>query len=194
MKKPTKRDLQAEKTYRKLVATSMQLVKKYGYHKVTISQICETGGYAKGTFYNYFDSKRDILSHLAIQLNERLADTFSYDENQSCTQLYLQFVQDYMRLVKEDGHDFSKSCMQMLISESMTGAEVRLDIQQKYLYELLEKGQQQGEFNSGMTKEAFFELWRAAVLGVISLWAIEKDNYDLLREGYQSLAAIIQLM
>ncbi|WP_283410212.1 TetR/AcrR family transcriptional regulator [Anoxynatronum buryatiense] len=194
MKQPTKRDLQAEETYRKLVDTSMELVKEYGYHKVTVSQICAASGYAKGTFYNYFNSKRDILNRLAIELNERLADTFSYDESQSCTQLYLQFVNDYMRIVKEDGHDFSKNCMQMLISESMSGDEVRLDIQQKYLYELIERGQKQGEFTSGMTKEAFFDLWRATVLGVITLWAIEKEHYDLTQEGRQSLSAIIRLM
>ena len=63
-KKLTSRDLQALETHKKVTDTAMKLVKEHGYDRVTISQICEACGVAKGTFYSYFTSKKDILIDL----------------------------------------------------------------------------------------------------------------------------------
>lgn len=62
-KKPTSRDLQALETEKKVTDMAMKLVREYGYDRVTISQICEACGVAKGTFYSYFTSKRIFLSN-----------------------------------------------------------------------------------------------------------------------------------
>ncbi|ABR49973.1 transcriptional regulator, TetR family [Alkaliphilus metalliredigens QYMF] len=193
-KKQTKRDIQAEQTYHKLLDMSLELVKRHGYHKVTISQICDACGCAKGTFYNYFDSKTDILYRLAIQLNEKLSTMFSYDETKSAKELYLQYVYSYMELVKEDGYAFSKNYLQMLISESMSGEKVGLNIQKEYLFYLLDRGRNSGEFTKNIDNKEFFNLWQATVLGVLAMWAIEDNNYDVTKEGCNALSHIIKTM
>lgn len=193
-KKMTSRDLQAEKTYQKLLETSMALVKTHGYNKVTISQICDASGYAKGTFYKHFDSKNEILYHLAIKLNENMSTYFSYDETKSAKELYLTYMHNYMKLINVDGFAFSKNYLQMLISESMGGEKVGLHIQKEYIYYLLNKGVEQGEFTKKVDHETFFNLWQVTILGVLAMWAIEEDHYDILKDGYGALAQIINIM
>ncbi|GAB6087476.1 TetR/AcrR family transcriptional regulator [Alkaliphilus crotonatoxidans] len=190
-KKQTKRDIQAQETFDKLLNVSLELVKKHGYHKVTISQICEACGCAKGTFYTYFDSKKDIFYQLAIQLNEKMATMFIYDEHQSARALYLKYIEAYMKQVKEDGYNFTKNYLLMLISESMSGDETGLDIQKEYIYYLLDRGKGTGEFKKDIDNEEFYRLWRTTVLGVLTMWAIEQKHYELTKEGYNALAHIL---
>lgn len=191
MKKITKRDIQAQETYKKLLNVSLELVKKRGYNKVSIREICEECGCAKGTFYNYFNSKKDIFYHLAIQLNEKIANMFIYDENKSSKTLYMAYIDAYMKQIKNDGYDFTKNYLQMIISESMSGDEIGLEVQRKYIFYLLDHGINTGEFKKDIDKEEFYKLWRATVLGVLAMWSIEKDNYDPEKEGKNALLHIL---
>ncbi len=47
-----------------ILSTTRRLVVEHGYNKVTIRDIANECGIATGTFYNYFQSKREILSAL----------------------------------------------------------------------------------------------------------------------------------
>lgn len=48
-------------TKNKVFETAIELIKEKGYDNVTISQICENAGVAKGTFYVHYKSKEDII-------------------------------------------------------------------------------------------------------------------------------------
>lgn len=61
MVKVTNRKLQAQATYEKIYNTAMSLVEKKGFNNITVKEICEKAGVAVGSFYNYFNSKDDIL-------------------------------------------------------------------------------------------------------------------------------------
>ena len=48
-------------TKNKVFETAIKLIKEKGYDNVTVSQICEKAGVAKGTFYVHYKSKEDIV-------------------------------------------------------------------------------------------------------------------------------------
>ncbi len=56
---------------KKLLDSSYDLFIQYGISNVSIAQICEKAGIAKGTFYLYFESKEDIVR----ALNRRISFT-----------------------------------------------------------------------------------------------------------------------
>lgn len=54
-----------------------KLFKQYGYEKTPIDSIIKEAGIAKGTFYYYFKSKKDILDAMVEQARSKLTTHFS---------------------------------------------------------------------------------------------------------------------
>jgi nucleoside-diphosphate-sugar epimerase len=123
-KKPTSRDLQALETEKKVTDMAMKLVREYGYDRVTISQICEACGVAKGTFYSYFTSKKDILIKLTSRFNKELSQLFIFDESLRAATLYRNMVTSYLNYVNKDGHAFTKSYIKAMIDEELAKENV----------------------------------------------------------------------
>ena len=61
-----------EATRRKLLEAAEQVFADLGYHEASIVKITERAGIGLGTFYLYFDSKRQIFEELVIDLNRRV--------------------------------------------------------------------------------------------------------------------------
>ncbi len=51
--------------------TAQQLFFQQGYEKTTVNNIIDTMGVAKGTFYHYFASKKDLLDKLVFQFSQQ---------------------------------------------------------------------------------------------------------------------------
>ena len=64
---PTKRQLQAMETRQKLIDAGQRLLNEKGYDAMTIGDITEACGVAKGTFYVYFKSKGQLLGALQYE-------------------------------------------------------------------------------------------------------------------------------
>lgn len=87
MKNPDKkgREQKKQETRTKLYETAIHLFKDKGYEDTSIAQITKHAGTAKGTFFNYFSSKADIiaewyLSTLSLNMapkSENLENTLS---------------------------------------------------------------------------------------------------------------------
>ena len=61
-----------------IVEQAIALFKKKGYDRVTVEEITNQSGIAKGTFFNYFRKKEDVLLHLAnshMELLSQIAET-----------------------------------------------------------------------------------------------------------------------
>ena len=56
-----KRKDRAADTKNKIFETAVTLIKSKGYKNVTVSEICQAAGLAKGSFYVHYDSKEDIV-------------------------------------------------------------------------------------------------------------------------------------
>lgn len=59
-----KREEKKKKTREKIVAAALALFEQNGYEETTVSQITERAGVAKGTFFNYFNSKDDLMCEI----------------------------------------------------------------------------------------------------------------------------------
>ena len=193
-KKLTSRDLQALETHKKVTDTAMKLVKEHGYDRVTISQICEACGVAKGTFYSYFTSKKDILIDLTSRFNNELSQLFIYDENLNAVILYQNAVTSYLNYVSKDGHTFTKSYIKAMIDEELATESVSLELQQDFIDKVLRKGLRDGDFQLNMSCDDFFALFRAALMGVLALWSMRDESGELIAMGQRVLFPLINLM
>lgn len=194
-KRPTNRDLQALETEKKVTDMAMKLVREHGYDRVTISQICKACGVAKGTFYSYFTSKKDILIKLTSRFNKELSQLFVYDENLDAVTLYQNAVTSYLNYVSEDGHAFTKSYVKAMIDEELATEEnISLELQQNFIDKVLRKGLRGGDFQPNMSCDDFFALFRATLMGVLTQWSMSKESEGLIVMGQRVLFPLINLM
>jgi AcrR family transcriptional regulator len=59
-------------TRRRLIEAAEQIFAEVGYHEASIVKITEAAGVAQGTFYLYFQSKKDVFDELVRDLNRRV--------------------------------------------------------------------------------------------------------------------------
>ena len=71
MRKPNRAE-KARLTRERLFEAARALVGEEGYAEATIAKITARAGIAQGTFYNYFESRQDILDQLLPTLGEDL--------------------------------------------------------------------------------------------------------------------------
>lgn len=193
-KKLTNRDLKALETQNKVIDTAMKLVQKHGYEQVTVNQICEACGVAKGTFYTYFTSKKDIIVKLTSQFNNELRQLFIYDESLSAVTLYQNAVTAYLCYINKDGHAFTKSYVKAMIDAELAKENISLDLQQNFIGKVLDKGLREGDFQSNMSNDDFFALFSATLMGVLTQWSMNNESDGLIEMGQRVLFPLINLM
>ena len=55
---------QGKKTKQKIYSSARELITQNGYDNVTVDEICQKAGVAKGTFYVHFKAKEDIIKNI----------------------------------------------------------------------------------------------------------------------------------
>ncbi len=66
-----------ERTRRRLLDAAEQVFLEHGYDEASIVKITEAAGVGQGTFYLYFQSKRQIFDELVADLNRRVRRAMS---------------------------------------------------------------------------------------------------------------------
>ncbi|MCR2803890.1 TetR/AcrR family transcriptional regulator [Paenibacillus soyae] len=54
----------------RIIVTAVELFKQKGFEQVTVQEITQACGIAKGTFFNYFEKKEQVLLHVAGSYRE----------------------------------------------------------------------------------------------------------------------------
>lgn len=60
---------------KEILDNALELFQSIGYSKTTVEEIINRVGIAKGTFYHYFTSKQEVLSILADNIVNRMAES-----------------------------------------------------------------------------------------------------------------------
>ena len=70
----SRRERKKRETHQRLLAGAMELFREQGYDATTVEQIADAADVAKGTFFNYFETKEAILPALAEWRLRQLED------------------------------------------------------------------------------------------------------------------------
>jgi AcrR family transcriptional regulator len=76
-KEPSRRERKKRETRRSLMEASLQLFSERGYEATTVEDITEAIDVAKGTFFNYFETKEAILPAIAARRLEQLEEALT---------------------------------------------------------------------------------------------------------------------
>ena len=74
-----------------ILSTAQTLLHQHGYNYLTMDRVAETVEYSKGTIYNHFASKEDLVCSLCCRYISNLIDIFqrAYNYNGSTRERYL---------------------------------------------------------------------------------------------------------
>lgn len=102
MKKKLTRTEKNELTQKNLFEAAVKVVGQIGYRDASVTDITTRANIAQGTFYNYFDSKQDILDQLLPELGQNLleflgkqvGDATFLEREEKSIRAYFQFIKD----------------------------------------------------------------------------------------------------
>ncbi|HWH02138.1 MAG TPA: TetR/AcrR family transcriptional regulator [Gemmatimonadales bacterium] len=101
----TRRERKKEETKERIFNAAMKLFKARGFEETTIEEITEKADVAKGTFFNYFPRKEEVLRYLSEQwleeVEDKLAAEFKGDAPPNGDRLIEAFV-DVARFYEQD--------------------------------------------------------------------------------------------
>ncbi len=118
---------QREMVKKEILEKSVSLFKEKGYSSISIEQIAKETGIAKGTFYNYFTTKKDILILWADQEFSKIAfQNIEYHNFTMQNNLY-RLVEILVEAIKVEGNLFTSFFEEIILTSPRKELENRFD-------------------------------------------------------------------
>ncbi|SDW42819.1 TetR/AcrR family transcriptional regulator [Paenibacillus sp. CF384] len=173
------RELKKEQTRTRIKEAALSLFAELGYEQTSVESIAKQAGVAKGTFFNYFSCKDELICDLQafFALNEvaKLKDK----PGPLVPRLQLLIFQ----IVKQ--FELSKPLMRALF-QAILGSAKALDTHNSMLTSLKEallpliaEGQENGEFRRDMPAEMMAQQAFQAYFGTLFVWSMEENEDSL---------------
>lgn len=191
-------NLTKEERMRQLLDAAVQVFGKKGYHDTQISDIIKKANVARGTFYLYFKSKREIFAALMEELFEQVSSQVKSLPREAVDQIPSQLLGNIERItvLLLDNPLLTR----LLFAEAM-GLDKELDIQLKRFYtqilDYIRRGLKQGQ-EMNFVREGNVHVMSIALLGSFkelfyqNLLGTEKIKKEiLLTEFFQFVVSSI---
>lgn len=142
-----------EEKKKKIIDAAIDEFSKYSFHKARITAIADKAGIAKGSFYQYFEDKKDLYKYLMELLVEK---KLSYINQDMMTNKDKYGFFQLLREVYLSGIRFAKENPRLLLMGTMLAADKDLlqeiygehqDKSADFFQQLLEYGKEKGEID-----------------------------------------------
>lgn len=171
-----------------IVDAAVKLFGEKGYPDTAIADIMNQADLGIGTFYNYFQSKEDILKYLLAQI---VADTNHVYECLLQEGKPAAVLLEEMFLFTAQVLDTKRFVLPLFMSAAQKGALVKEQIPsesgdltfRKIFAQIVELGQRNGEFRrdipAAVITELFHSVFQAASFSTIPIGFMENIKYKL---------------
>lgn len=181
-------------TKEKIYQTALQLFIEHGFNNVSINDITQHVGTAKGTFYTHFKSKDQIVVRHYIKIDDHYGVT--YQNLQSEESNYEKIL-----LILKEGFNYTekigKELLRVVLINQISGNEdvpfVMSSKRKIYriLLELVEKGQQNGEFTTTQDPNKLVVSILQHYSGAFMRWCLLEEEKSLTEIGIESMSLLI---
>ncbi len=167
-----------EQVHKKIYESSIALFISQGYEKTTISEITKTVGVAKGTFYNFYQSKLEVLFDWA----QNVFSQTDFEKAMIPGKTIEQNLHSFIDLIT-DAMDASHGLFHTFLSELLKQQETA-DLSAKFdfikIYEGILKNSSDGENVLSKDPETKVEMLNSVLfMGIINWFNTNNQNTDL---------------
>jgi AcrR family transcriptional regulator len=173
-----RRERRAAETRVRLFRCALQLFAERGFSNVTVEDITEAADVGKGTFFNYFQSKDDVLGVVAeIQLGKVREALQRAEEGKTSIRASLHHL--FQRVAEEPAR--SPDLARALISSFLASERIRnqmdhnLSEGRRMAARMIGLGQQRGEIDSRVKPERAALHLQQSFLGTLLLWSLRGE-------------------
>lgn len=178
----------AQRTKNKIMDSALELFKERGFDSVTIEEITNHAGVAKGSFYTYFSTKSDIIVDEFWKIDAYYAE---YSERnlkryKTAREKLLAFTRAQMRYVRDViGLQNLKILYANQTIQPGSNKIITNEVRQwvRIISEIMEEGQKNGEFRTDMDARRMALLFNRSARSVFLDWCILDAQFDLVKEG-----------
>jgi len=185
-----RRERRAAETRVRLFRSALRLFAERGFQNVTVEDITDAADVGKGTFFNYFESKDQVLGVMAeIQLGKvrEVLEQAKGGKRSVRTVLHNLF----QRVAEEPGR--SPDMTRALISTFLASNQIRFTMAgnlaegRRMVAKILELGQQHGEIAPGLKPDQLARQCQQSVIGTLLFWSLRGDEKleTRLEESFQ---------
>jgi AcrR family transcriptional regulator len=163
------------------------LFKERGFDNVSLQDIADHAGTAKGSFYTYFSTKSDIIvegfwmmdGYYQSMEQEVRRQRTTEEKLLKFTELQLTYNRD------EIGVDMMKVLYANQVLQE--GSDKVITNPTRFLHtfirSIIEDGQKSGECRTGLSAERYTQFFNRAMRGLTLDWNISSASFDLVEEG-----------
>ncbi|MDI9454854.1 MAG: TetR/AcrR family transcriptional regulator [Spirochaetota bacterium] len=187
MAEHTQRMTKSDRTKAKIFEIAWNLFKERGFDNVSLQDIADHSGTAKGSFYTYFSTKSDIIvegfwmidGYYQTVEKEVLRHQTTEEKLLKFTELQLTYVRD------EIGVEMLKVLYanQVLQQGSAKVITNPTRFWHTFIRLIIEKGQINGECRTGLSAEQYALFFNRSMRGLFLDWNIGSASFDLVEEG-----------
>jgi AcrR family transcriptional regulator len=185
----TKRQLQAIETKKRITKGAISLISEQDYEKTTIADICNAAGVSVGHFYNYYDSKEELLRANYAAFDEFVEKVFSGLAFDSPWDAVRALVYLYAYNTKRSGPKIIAQILRVQLSVSSRYMTGDTGCMQKNIRRLMQEAAKNGELGMGADKAAEYLL--REIRGLVFDWAMREDSYDIIEKSLSNLEIAI---
>mgnify|MGYP002623202679 CR=1 FL=1 len=172
------RDKQKEMVRNALIEAGMALFESQGLAETTIDQITQAAGVGKGTFYNYFETKEDLLVAGMAIMQEKETSLAELDVLRPAT------LREKLDLLIDWSAAWIKAHPKLSLSWSLERLRRGLEDQSPksfdgHLRAIILSGQQSGELRSDRPCDQILLEMTALFVFAIACWVHRDREYDL---------------
>jgi AcrR family transcriptional regulator len=165
----SRRERKKSETRHRLLDAAWRLFQEQGYDHTTVAQITEAADVGKGTFFNYFGTKDEIVDQIALWRIELLGDQILGEGDVPRTALARIKL-----LIKAMADEFSpKQELARHVFLARVGAQFKHESAHRIgslMYELVGQGQASGEIRDDVDQGLVSRLLMAALFHHVMRW------------------------
>lgn len=173
-------------TKHKIVTVARQLIAEKGINNISVQDITDKAGVAKGSFYTYFDKKEDILNELVYQNFSALKDKYLQCESIKAEQV-LQYLLNFTMMIYEGGLELCKSWTSSELL-GKNGSICKFDLDCSHLKEILIVT------NIEDAEQKAYNIM-AYLYGMMTVWCMTDGRCDFLqnfKNNFEILTKILE--
>lgn len=178
---------QSRETERKILNAALELMRRRGFDKVAVRDICREAGITTGAFYHHFRSKEALLESGFAPLDDYMARELEGHEKEPPAGRLWCILSAYGRFMEHSRELIGRYYQRRIAepgSKSMDSTRYTL----RAMLECFQQAEREGWLATGHTPEWVADFCFRHFRGVVIDWTLHSYSYPLLpkmQEDYQ---------
>ncbi len=171
-----------------IARASIALFARNGFENTTIQEIADSAGIGKGTVYQYFDSKEEIILKAAMEIIAEISQMLAaFDPEQMDPGQWLSWLVDSTASMVDATEDFFTVYMEIWLmylrssrySVSMMMLKEALAQYRMAILRMARVGMERGLFRQDLDPDSFAKGFVATLDGIAFHYLLDKGSFDV---------------